>query len=61
MPKKKIVIDDNGVKAIFDYIDHKVDDSTSVLKEDLSHLPTKEEFYGKMDEVMGELKTIRVN
>ena len=30
-----------------------------VTKEDISHLPTKDEFYGRMDEVMGELKTIR--
>lgn len=28
-------------------------------KADISHLPTKDEFYGKMDEVMGELKGIR--
>ena len=28
-------------------------------KEDLSHLPTKDEFYEKMDEVMGELKAGR--
>jgi uncharacterized protein YigA (DUF484 family) len=30
-----------------------------VTKDDIKHLPTKEEFYGKMDEVMGELKVIR--
>ena len=30
-----------------------------VTKEDISHLPTKDEFYSEMDEVMGELKTIR--
>lgn len=29
------------------------------IHEEFSHLPTKDEFYGKMDEVMGELKTIR--
>jgi len=28
-------------------------------KEDISHLPTQDEFYTKMDEVMGELKDIR--
>lgn len=28
-------------------------------KVDISHLPTKDDFYGKMDEVMGELKAIR--
>ena len=30
-----------------------------VTKEDLSLLPTKDEFFTKMDEVMGKLKTIR--
>ncbi len=30
-----------------------------VTKDDIKHLPNKEEFYGKMDEVMGELKVIR--
>ena len=30
-----------------------------VTKDDIKHLPTKEEFYQKMDEVMGELKAIR--
>ena len=28
-------------------------------KSDTSHLPTKDEFYGTMDKVMGELKAIR--
>jgi len=61
MTKTKIIIDDNGLKVIFDYIDQKIDDSTLALKADISHLPTKDEFYEKMDKVMGELKTIRVN
>ena len=30
-----------------------------VNKDDINHLPIKDEFYNKMDEVMGELKTIR--
>ena len=34
-------------------------ESTLVTKEDISHLPTKDEFYGKMDEVVGELKAVR--
>ena len=29
------------------------------LEDKTSRLPTKDEFFGKMDEVMGELKTIR--
>lgn len=33
-------------------VDRKLDDKIKLL-------PTKDEFFGKMDEVMGELKTIR--
>lgn len=40
----------------FDQIETLVKET---VKEEISHLPTKDEFYGKMDEVMGELKTIR--
>jgi hypothetical protein len=29
------------------------------LGERLSHLPTKDQFYEKMDEVMGEVKAVR--
>ena len=31
----------------------------TTVKEEISHLSTKDEFYGKMDKVMGELKGIR--
>lgn len=39
----------------------KIEEKTShlVTKEDLKYLPTKDNFYEKMDEVMGELKAIR--
>lgn len=37
-------------------LDQKLDEK---LKERLRFLPTKEEFYEKMDEIMGELKAIR--
>ena len=30
-----------------------------LIKEETKYLPTKDEFYTKMDEVMGELKAIR--
>ena len=30
-----------------------------IVKEEIKNLPTKEEFFSKMDEVVGELKTIR--
>jgi len=41
--------------------DERLDDAIEnriATKDDISHLPTKDEFYGKMDEVMGELKEI---
>lgn len=31
----------------------------TTVKEEISNLPTKDEFYGKMDEVMGEIKAVR--
>ena len=49
-------LDDQDLKAIQDLIDVTLDEK---LDEKISHLPTKDEFYVKMDEVMGELKTIR--
>lgn len=30
-----------------------------IVDRNISHLPTKDEFYAQMDEVMGELKAIR--
>lgn len=30
-----------------------------IVKEEIKNLPTKEEFFSKMDEVMGELETVR--
>ena len=60
MAKKKIVITDNGVKAIFDYIDQKIDDSTSTLKNEISHLPTKDEFYEQTLKVLKKLDDLEV-
>ena len=45
-------LDGNDLKAIKDLIEITVD-------EKLSHLPSKDEFYETMDNVMGELKAIR--
>ena len=57
------VLDGNDLKAIKDLIEVTVEDVIEkkelVTKSDISHLPSKDEFYGKMDEVMGELKAIR--
>lgn len=35
------------------------EDETLVRKNDIKYLPTKDEFYTKMDEVVGELKATR--
>jgi hypothetical protein len=56
-------LDSEDLKAIKDLIEVTVEDVIErkelVTKSDISHLPTKDEFYTKMDEVIGELKTIR--
>jgi hypothetical protein len=56
-------LDSDDLKAIKELIEVTVEDVIEkkelVTKADISHLPTKDEFYGKMDEVMGELKAIR--
>ena len=40
-------------------VDELIESKGLVTKEDVSHFPTKDEFYGKMDEAMGELKNNR--
>ena len=56
-------LDSDDLKAIKDLIEVTVEEVIEkkelVTKSDIRHLPTKDEFYGKMDEVMGELKAIR--
>ena len=56
-------LDSEDLKAIKDLVELTIEDVIErkelVTKSDLSHLPTKDEFYTKMDAVMGELKTIR--
>ena len=56
-------LDNDDLKAIKDLmaetLEEVIEKRELVTKSDISHLPTKDEFYGKMDEVMGELKTIR--
>ena len=42
----------NDIKEIERIVGEKIDEKTK-------RLPTKEEFFGKMDQVMGELKAIR--
>ena len=56
-------LDNDDLKAIKDLIEVTVEEVIErkdlVTKDYLGNLPTKDEFYGKMDEVMGELKAIR--
>ena len=53
-------LDNDDLKAIKQLIEVTFDEKfDEKLDEKLSYLPSKEEFYGKMDEVMGELKAIR--
>ena len=53
-------LDNDDLKALKDMIEvtfeEKLDEK---LDEKLSHLPTKDEFYTKMDEVVGELQRVR--
>jgi predicted nuclease with TOPRIM domain len=47
-------------KYIEDILERKLDEKLEKkLEEKLKFLPTKEDFYTKMDEIMGELKAIR--
>jgi hypothetical protein len=56
-------LDSEDLKAIRDLIELAFEESIEkkglVTKDDLSHLPTKDEFYEKMDEAVGELKAGR--
>ncbi len=56
-------LDKDDLKAIKGLIEVTVDEVLEtkglVTKENIRHLPTKDEFYSKMDEVVGELKAIR--
>lgn len=56
-------LDSNNLDAIKDLIEVTVGEAIEtkgmVTKEDTSHLPTKDEFYGNTNEAMGELKAIR--
>lgn len=52
----------NKISKLIDArLDLKLDDYSTKqdLKEAISHLPTKDEFYNKMDEVLGEFQKMR--
>jgi hypothetical protein len=53
-------LDNNDLKAIKDLMEVTLDERLDgKLDEKLGYLPTKDDFYGMMDKVMGELKAIR--
>ena len=56
-------LDNDDLKAIKDLVEVTVEETIEnkelVTKDDIGHLPTKDDFYGMMDKVMGELKAIR--
>ena len=56
-------LDNDDLKAIKDLmevtIDEAIENKGLATKDHLGNLPTKDEFYGTMDKVMGELKAIR--
>jgi hypothetical protein len=55
-----MVLSDDDFKNLRDLMKAIMDeDETIVRKEDIQNLPTKEEFFSKMDEVVGELKRVR--
>lgn len=47
------------IEAIKEALGVIIEEKGLVTKKDLAYLPTKDEFYSRMDEVMGELKAIR--
>mgnify|MGYP001573568450 CR=1 FL=1 len=48
------------IEEVFDYkFDEKFESSGLVTKDDIKHLPTKEEFYAKEDALMKEVKDSR--
>lgn len=53
-------LDHDDLEAIKSLIEVTFDERLDEkLDEKLAHLPSKDEFYSRMDKVMGELKTIR--
>lgn len=57
------ILDNEDLKALKNLmqvtIEEVVENKELLTKDDMAHLPTKDEFYGVMDKVMGELKAIR--
>lgn len=43
-------------QADYDEIDRRISET---IEEKIAHLPTKDDFFGKMDEVLGEVQAMR--
>jgi hypothetical protein len=56
MPNRALTDDD--IKLLNDTFVTK-EDVRKIIKEEVGHLPTKNEFFTAMSEVMGELKAVR--
>ncbi len=56
-------LDNSDLKAIkslmIETIDEKVEDGALVTRDDISHLPTKDDFYQRMDDLVTEVKASR--
>ena len=47
------------LNSIFKYVDQRLDQTEENFSKQISHLPTKSEFYESQDKLMNELKTHR--
>ena len=57
-----MALSDDEFKALEDLIDQKLEEkaeTTLATKDDIKHLPTKEEFYDQSDKLMTELSAVR--
>ena len=57
-----MTLTNSDFKNIKDLVSQTIDEKTEdllVTKEDIKHLPTKGEFFGMEDKIMGELKVVR--
>ena len=53
-------LDGNDLKAIKDLIEATIDEKELVTKSDLSHLPTKDEFYEQTGEILKRLDDLEI-
>lgn len=57
-----MTLTNSDFKALEEVIDQRIEEkaeTTLATKEDIKHLPTKEEFYSESDKLMTELKAVR--